>query len=67
MDWRRSRRSDNVVQAGGMPRRMGIGGGGGLGLGGVAVVVLVGMLMGASPVDILNMLLQTGGSPTASY
>lgn len=55
MDWRRGRRSDNVVRASGARRRL--QGPGGLGLGGIAVVVLVGMALGASPVEVLSLLL----------
>ncbi|MBB1605884.1 MULTISPECIES: neutral zinc metallopeptidase [unclassified Pseudomonas] len=62
MLWRKGRRSDNVVDArddsGG-----GMGGGGmriggrGLSLGGVAIVVVVGLLMGQDPMQILGSLL----------
>lgn len=62
MLWRKGRRSDNVVDArddsGG-----GMGGGGmriggrGLSLGGVAIVVVVGLLMGQDPMQILGNLL----------
>ncbi|SDI46622.1 hypothetical protein SAMN05216189_1005132 [Pseudomonas delhiensis] len=71
MLWRKGRRSDNVVDArddsGG-----GIGGGGmriggrGLSLGGVAIVVVVGLLMGQDPMQILGSLLgqmDTGQAP----
>lgn len=51
MDWRRSRQSDNVVRGGGVGRM------GGVGLGGAAVVVLVGLALGRSPVEILGFLL----------
>ncbi|HUR42258.1 MAG TPA: neutral zinc metallopeptidase [Verrucomicrobiae bacterium] len=55
MRWRGARRSSNVDNVGGAGR--GIGGiGGRLGLGGVAVVVVVGMLMGQNPMQILAML-----------
>ena len=55
MRWKRARRSDNVVDArssGG--RRM--GGGKGLTLGGVAIVVIVGLLSGQDPLQILGQL-----------
>ncbi|GBL53670.1 hypothetical protein SAMN05216577_10347 [Pseudomonas citronellolis] len=57
MLWRKGRRSDNVVDArddsgGGM--RIG---GRGLSLGGVAIVVVVGLLMGQDPMQILGSLL----------
>jgi predicted metalloprotease len=57
MDWRSGRRSNNVEDA-----RGGGGGGGlragGLGIGGVAVVVVLGLLTGHSPTEILSMLSQ---------
>jgi len=59
MDWRRSRQSDNVVQAGGGrgPRMAG----GGLGLGGIAIVVALGLAMGRSPAEILGFLVNLNG------
>jgi len=59
MDWRRSRQSENVEQVG-SGRRMRAGGG--LGLGGVALVVLIGLALGRSPVEILGLLVNTGGN-----
>ncbi|MGB4073891.1 KPN_02809 family neutral zinc metallopeptidase [Pseudomonas sp.] len=67
MRWNRARRSDNVVDArsagsGGM--RM--GGGKGLTLGGVAVVVIIGLLSGQDPMQILGQLAgqaMQGGAP----
>ncbi|WP_444437590.1 KPN_02809 family neutral zinc metallopeptidase [Pseudomonas sp. A6] len=74
MLWRKGRRSDNVVDArddsGG-----GMGGGGmriggrGLSLGGVAIVVVVGLLMGQDPMQILGSLLgqmDAGQAPARS-
>lgn len=58
MDWRRSRRSDNVEQGGAAGRRAG---GAGLGLGGIAVVVVLGLALGRSPVEILGFLLNMNG------
>ncbi|HXC50574.1 MAG TPA: neutral zinc metallopeptidase [Candidatus Limnocylindrales bacterium] len=55
MDWRRSRQSENVV-TGGAARL-----GGGVGLGGVAIVVLVGLVMGRSPLEILGQLVNMNG------
>ncbi|MFI8480674.1 neutral zinc metallopeptidase [Pseudomonas sp. NPDC078700] len=55
MRWNKGRRSDNVVDArgsGGGGRRF--GGGRGLSLGGIAVVVVVGLLMGQDPLQILG-------------
>ncbi|MDM8350966.1 neutral zinc metallopeptidase [Pseudomonas sp. sp1636] len=55
MRWKRARRSDNVVEARGSGARR-FGGGKGLSLGGVAVVVIVGLLMGQDPLQILAQL-----------
>lgn len=57
MRWKRARRSDNVVDArgaGGGPRI----GGRGLSLGGVAIIVVIGLLSGQDPLQILG---QIGG------
>ncbi|EIT68714.1 MULTISPECIES: neutral zinc metallopeptidase [Hydrocarboniphaga] len=60
MKWREGRRSGNVTGGG--------GGGGGLrlGLGGVAVVVVLGLLFGKSPMEMLGLVaqLEQGGAPT---
>lgn len=70
MLWRKGRRSDNVVDA--RDDSGGMGGGGmriggrGLSLGGVAIVVVVGLLMGQDPMQILGSLLgqmDTGQAP----
>lgn len=67
MRWERGRRSDNVVDARGGGR---FGGGKRLSLGGVAVVVVVGLLMGQDPLQILgnlaNQALQTPPSSAPS-
>ena len=68
MRWDRSRRSDNVEQdtggGGGGMRRFG---GGGLGLGGIILVVVVGLLFGKNPGEILQLLgNMTGGGDTTS-
>jgi uncharacterized protein len=63
MRWRDARRSSNVqdYRGGG-----GIGlGAGRLGIGGVAVVVVVGMLFGANPLEILSLLAGRTGAPQA--
>ncbi|MGQ0621375.1 MAG: KPN_02809 family neutral zinc metallopeptidase [Panacagrimonas sp.] len=71
MRWKLGRRSDNVVdlrgRGGGGGRGMRLGGGGGLGLGGLAIVVVISLLLGKNPMEILGLLAQTGGgsSPTA--
>ena len=55
MKWRSARRSSNVDDR----RGMGPGGGGGggmkLGLGGIAVVVVIGLLMGKNPLEMLGL------------
>lgn len=62
MRWKKARRSDNVVDARG--RRGGIGGGR-LSLAGVAIVVVIGLLSGQDPMQILGQLAnQTGSAPT---
>ncbi|MBF7730663.1 KPN_02809 family neutral zinc metallopeptidase [Pseudomonas sp. N040] len=59
MRWERGRRSDNVVDAGGGAR--GMRRGGRLSLTGVAIVVVVGLLMGQDPMQILGQLLGQAG------
>lgn len=62
MDWRKGRRSDNVVDArgsGGGGGGMRFGGGRGLGLGAILVIVGIGWLTGADPLQLLGQL--TGG------
>ena len=55
MKWNRARRSDNVEDR----RRMGgLRGAGGLGLGGIAVVVVIGLLLGKSPGELLGLVSQ---------
>ncbi len=54
MRWKRGRRSDNVVDARG--KGGGLRGGKGLTLGGVAVVVIIGLLSGQDPMQILGQL-----------
>ena len=58
MLWQKGRSSDNVVDGGdgggGGPR---FGGGRGLGLGGIIVVVIVGLLFGKNPSEILQLLM----------
>lgn len=71
MQWGKGRRSDNVEDAGSDGGGGGIGGGGpriggrGLSLGGVAIVVVVGLLMGQDPMQILGNLLGQMGSTQA--
>jgi predicted metalloprotease len=54
MLWKKSRRSDNVVQGGRGGGGMRVGGG--LGLGGIIVVVIVGLLFGKNPMELLQLL-----------
>ncbi|UTH37316.1 neutral zinc metallopeptidase [Pseudomonas sp. KHPS1] len=72
MRWQRGRRSDNVVDARG---RTGRRVGGGLSLGGVALVVIVSLMMGQDPLQILGQIAgqatqsqvgQAGGVPAAN-
>ncbi len=53
MRWNRARRSDNVVDARG---RSGMRLGGGLGLGGIVIVVVLGLLTGQDPLQLLGQL-----------
>ncbi|HEY1130978.1 MAG TPA: neutral zinc metallopeptidase [Roseateles sp.] len=67
MKWRGGQRSDNVVDVRGSGRR-GFGGGGGggkLGLGGIAVVVVLSLLLGKNPLEMLGLVSQVteGMSP----
>ncbi|MBS4149655.1 neutral zinc metallopeptidase [Pseudomonadota bacterium DY0742] len=59
MRWKRARRSDNVVDARG---RSGMRLGGGLGLGGVVIVVVLGLLTGQDPLQLLGQLAGQDGS-----
>lgn len=59
MRWNKARRSDNVVDARG---RSGIGGGK-LSLAGVAIVVVIGLLSGQDPMQILGQLASQGSAP----
>ncbi len=58
MRWRDARESDNVEDERGAGIRMGMP----LGLGGIAVIVVAGLLMGQSPLQILSFILQTQGT-----
>lgn len=60
MRWKKARRSDNVVDARG---RSGGFRGGKLSLAGVAVVVVIGLLSGQDPLQILGQLANQAGSP----
>lgn len=54
MKWRSARRSGNVEDRRGSPRAARAAGG--LGLGGIAIVVVIGLVMGKSPLEILGLL-----------
>ncbi|MEP7042256.1 MAG: neutral zinc metallopeptidase [Dokdonella sp.] len=59
MLWQKGRSSDNVVEddgSGGGGGGPGFGGGRGLGIGGVIIVIIIGLLFGKNPSDILQML-----------
>jgi len=65
MKWRGGQRSDNVVDVRGSGRRGGFRGGGGgkLGLGGIAAVVVISLLLGKNPLEMLGLVTQmTGGT-----
>ncbi|MBC7657791.1 MAG: neutral zinc metallopeptidase [Frankiaceae bacterium] len=64
MKWQLGRRSSNVEDR----RGQGIGakGIGGLGIGGVLIVVVISMLMGKDPTEILGQVVQQQGAPTSS-
>src|SRR3569623_2466230 len=71
MDWGKSRRSDNVVEdsgggsyGGGDGRRF--SGGGRIGLGGIVLVVIVSLLLGKNPLEVLSVLSGGAGTQTAS-
>lgn len=64
MRWQKGRASDNVVRDSGGGRRLG----GGLGLGGIVVVVLIGLLFGKNPGELLQLIgnMDMGGGGTAT-
>jgi predicted metalloprotease len=69
MLWQKGRSSDNVVEddgsgggGGGPP----FGGGRGLGIGGVIIVIIVGLLFGKNPAEILQLLGNMGGGDSDS-
>ena len=68
MRWKVGRRSDNVVDmrgSGGSRRGGGGLGGGGLGLGGIAVVVVIGLMLGKNPLEMLGIVAQMQGGGSA--
>lgn len=61
MDWKRGRRSDNVQDhrgGGGGGLRLG---GGKLGLGGIAAVVVISLILGKNPIEMLGLVNQIAG------
>ena len=61
MKWQRARRSTNVEDRrgqGGVGMGRGIGG---LGLGGIAIVVVISLVLGKNPLELLGLLAQQGG------
>lgn len=67
MKWRGGRRSDNVIDVRGSSPRGGGLRGGRLGLGGIAVIVIIGMLLGKNPMEMLGLVAQIdGGRPTGA-
>jgi uncharacterized protein len=54
MKWNRARRSSNVEDRRGMSAR----GAGGLGLGGIAIVVVISLLLGKNPMELLGLVTQ---------
>jgi predicted metalloprotease len=70
MDWEKGRESDNVVEDdGGGGGGGGFGGGGmqfggfHIGLGGLLVIVVISLLLGQNPLQILSLLVGGGGTP----
>jgi uncharacterized protein len=67
MLWQRGRRSENVLGGGsGGGGRSPLGGGRGLGLTGVIIVIIVGLLFGKNPGEILSLLTGAGGGTAPS-
>ena len=60
MRWERARRSDNVVDAASSQGGRRIGGRGRMSMTGIAIVVVVGLMMGQDPMQILGQLLGQG-------
>ena len=55
MKWRKARKSSNVDDRRGMRSASGIGG---LGLGGIAIVIVIGLLLGKNPIEMLGLVEQ---------
>lgn len=67
MRWRDARRSSNVVNGGGGGGGFG-GGGGKLGIGGIAAVVVISLILGKNPLEMLGLVNSVvgGGGPVAT-
>jgi predicted metalloprotease len=66
MRWRDARESDNVDDQRGAGPSMG-GGGMPLGIGGIAIVVVVSLLLGKNPLELLGLLSQMQGGSQSGY
>src|SRR6056297_2371524 len=58
MRWKRARRSNNVEDRRG--RR--VAAGGGMGLVGIVIVVIIGLVLGKNPVEMLGLVAEMGGT-----
>ncbi|MDO9451762.1 MAG: neutral zinc metallopeptidase [Stagnimonas sp.] len=67
MRWRDARRSSNI-ENGGSGGGMRFGGGGGLGIGGIAAVVVISLILGKNPLEMLGLVNSVvgGGGPVAT-
>lgn len=63
MKWRKARKSSNVDDRRGARRAGGIGG---LGLGGIAIVVIIGLLLGQNPIEMLGLVNQINQTSASS-
>lgn len=67
MKWRSARRSSNVEDRRGMGGSSGRGGGGmKLGLGGIAIVVVIGLLLGKNPMEMLGLMANLQPPPSGT-
>ncbi len=55
MRWRDARRSSNVEDGGSRGSGLRLGGGGGLGIGGIAAVVVISLILGKNPLEMLGL------------
>lgn len=63
MKWRKARKSCNVDDRRSVRRARGVGG---LGLGGIAIVVIIGLLLGQNPIEMLGLVNQINQSSAPS-